>query len=111
MCRIGNSFERILFLVISSKARFKLVFEGKKNIVPNNGICVRKDYATEGLFKPNVTSVNNNNEASSFAYTVDSYDMWHGRLGHVFFSSIKNMMKICLIPKLDFQSKACEVCV
>lgn len=69
-------------------------------------------YATEGLFKLNVTSVNYNIEASSSAYIVDSYDMWHARLGHASCSSsIKNMKKIGLIPKHDFQSKACEVCV
>lgn len=44
-----------------------------------------KDYATEDLFKLNVTSLNNNNGASSFVYIVDSYDMWHARLGHAFF--------------------------
>lgn len=88
------------------------LYLGNTFIVTKNGMFVVKGYATEGLFKLTVTSVNYNNGAPSSAYIVDSHDMQHARLWHAScFSSIKNKMKIGLIPKHDFQSKACEVCV
>lgn len=37
--------------------------------------------------------------------------MWYARLGHVSFSSIKNMMDLRLIPKSELVSKFCEVCI
>lgn len=92
-----------------SKNGFKLVFGQYIYCYKERNFC-GKGYATEGLFKVKVTSVNYNNGASSSAYIVDSYDMQHARLGHAScFSSIKNMMKIGLIPKHDFQSKACAI--
>ena len=44
-----------------------------------------KDYYNQGLFMLNVYDIINNNVSSSSAYIVDSYDIWHGRLGHVNF--------------------------
>lgn len=49
-------------------------------------------------------------ELFSSAYIAASYDTWRARLGHAGFSSIKNMMKIGLMPKHESQLKSCEVC-
>lgn len=49
---------------------------------------------------------------SSFAYTIESLDLWHARLGHVNVDSIKRIKYLNLIPKLfnmDFSKR--EVCV
>ena len=60
----------------------------------------------------NVYDIINNNASSSFAYIVDSCDIWHGRLGHVNFSYMKKMVELSLIPKLSLENhRKCESCV
>lgn len=57
----------------------------------------------------NVNSVGN--KASISVYIIVPSDAWHARLGHVIFSSIKNMMDLRLIPKSELVPKICEVCI
>ena len=47
-----------------------------------------------------------------YAYMVDSYNLWHSRLGHVNSRSLHRMAHLGIIPKfeIDFKKK-CEVCV
>ena len=60
----------------------------------------------------NVSEILNNIASSSSAYIVVSCDVWHGRLGHVNFSYIKNTVELSLIPKLSLENLGkCEVCV
>ena len=57
----------------------------------------------------NVSDIINNNTSSSFAYIVDSCDIWHGRLGHVNFSYMKKMVELSLIPKMSLEKhRKCE---
>ena len=60
-----------------------------------------KGYLSEGLFKLNVMTVmpitNNKNKASS-SYLIESSNIWHGRLGHVSFNTIKRLINLDLIP-------------
>ena len=42
-----------------------------------------------------------NGNASSFAYIVESIDLWHGRLDHVNFVSIKQLKNLHLIPSMN----------
>ena len=74
---------------------------------------VGKGYCNKGLFMLNVYDIINNNASSSFfAYIVDSYDIWHARLGHVNFSYMKKMVELSLIPKLSLKNHGkCESCV
>ena len=58
----------------------------------------------------NVSDIINNNASFSFAYIVDSCDIWHGRLGHVNFSYMKKMGELSLILKPSFEShRKCEL--
>jgi hypothetical protein len=41
-----------------------------------------------------------NKASTSFAYIVESLDLWHGRLGHANVASIKRMKQLSLIPNL-----------
>ena len=71
-----------------------------------------KGYCNKGLFMLNVSDNINNNASSSFAYIVDSCDIWHGRLGHVNFSYMKKTVELSLIPKLSLENHGkCESCV
>ena len=53
--------------------------------------------------------IKNNNNAS--AYIVDSFNLWHARLGHVNKRSIHRMVNLNLLPKFDINMhEKCEVC-
>ena len=72
-----------------SKKGFKLVFKSDKFVLTKSGIYVGKCYLSEGLFKINCIPkiiINENVIASS--YIVESYNVWHARLGHVNFNSM-----------------------
>ena len=67
-----------------SKNGFKLVFESDKFVFMKNGMYVGKRYMTNGMFKMNVMTVKrdfNNNKASTSVYLIESFTLWHDRLG------------------------------
>ena len=52
------------------------------------------------------------NESTSPAYLIECSYLWHNRLGHVNFDSIKRLVSLELIPTLRFESMhKCETCV
>ena len=73
---------------ILSKKGFKLVFEANEFVITKNGVFVGKCYISKGLFKMSVSSVGNKITSSS-AYIILSPELWHARLGHVNYSSLK----------------------
>ena len=45
-------------------------------------------------------------------YIVDSYSLWHARLGHVNYNSVNRMVKLGLMPSnLHDNRDKCEICV
>ena len=79
---------------------FKLVFESDKFVLTKGGTFVGKGYLAEGLFKLNVFAydvANNINKAST--YVIESFNLWHARLGHVNFRSLHRMINLGLLPK------------
>ena len=98
-----------------SKNGFKSVFESKKIVLMKNGMYVGKEHMTNGLFKMNVMTVKgdfNNNKASTSIYLIESFTLWHDRLGHVNNKTLKMLINMNLLPSfsIDFKHK-CEVCV
>ena len=72
-----------------NKAGLKIVLESDKVIITRNNDFVGKGYLSGGLFVLNTVSPAINKISSSSAYLMKSIDIWHGRLGHVNYSSIK----------------------
>ena len=97
---------------ILSKKGFKLVFESDRFILTKAGMYVGKGYLTEGLFKLNVLVTNTmNNNKNTSVYIVDSFVLWHARLGHVNNRSIYRMVNLNLLPKFDINiNNKCEIC-
>ena len=97
---------------ILSKKGFKLVFESDRFILTKAGMYVGKGYLTEGLFKLNVLVTNTmNNKKNTSVYIVDSFVLWHARLGHVNNRSIYRMVNLNLLPKFDVNiHNKCEIC-
>ncbi|GJW01682.1 retrovirus-related pol polyprotein from transposon TNT 1-94 [Tanacetum coccineum] len=67
----------------------------------------------DAMFKLNVMVVKNDiNKMNSSAYLIESSNVWHGRLGHVNFNSMRRLIKFNSIPNFRIDSKyKCETCV
>ena len=74
-----------------NKAGPKLVFDSNKLILSHNGNFVGKGFCHGGLFVLDAECENMNIAITSLAYIVESFDLWHGRLGHVNVATIKRM--------------------
>ena len=70
---------------------------------------VEKGYYNHSLFVLNVAEIINEN-ASSSAYLIDSFDLWHARLGHVSNAQIKKMLQLGLISINNTCMRKCEIC-
>ena len=100
-----------------SKKGFKLVFVSDNFILSKNGMYVGKGYMSNGLFKMNVMTVvppikNINKRSTSSAYMLESSNVWHGRLGHVNYDTLRRLINMECLPnfKIDPNHK-CEICV
>ena len=97
-----------------SKNGFKLVFESDKFVLTKSGMLVGKGYLSDGLFKMNVMTVviTNENKNKSYAYLIESSNVWHGRLGHVKFGTLHKLVNLNLLPKFQIDANyRCETCV
>lgn len=97
-----------------SKNGFKLVFVSDKFVLTKNDMYVGKGYVKDGLFKMNVLTVVSNatiNKTSSSVYILESCNLWHHRLGHANFNSIRKLMNLSLLPNMHFNNGKCETCV
>ncbi|GJV33867.1 retrovirus-related pol polyprotein from transposon TNT 1-94 [Tanacetum coccineum] len=96
-----------------NKFGFRLVFESDKFVLSKNQMYVGKGYAMNGMFKLNVMVAKNEiNKMNYFAYLIESSNVWHARLGHVNFNSLRRLIKFNSIPNCHIDSKyKCETCV
>ena len=100
-----------------SKKGFKLVFVLDNFILTKNGMYVGKGYMSNGLFKMNVMTVvpptkNINNKNTSPAYMLESSNVWHGRLGHVNYDTLRRLINMECLPKFKIDpNHKCEIYV
>ncbi|GAA0140544.1 hypothetical protein LIER_35258 [Lithospermum erythrorhizon] len=101
-----------------NKAGLKPVFEVDKVVLSRSGEFVGKGYLRGGLFLMNVDSFINKNgytstyTAQSSAYSTESLDAWHGRLGHDNIASIKRLRNLSIIHALSTtEFSKCLTCV
>ena len=68
-----------------------------------------------GMWKLNVMTIikSNMNIASTFAYILEfSSNLWHGRLGHVNYNTMRRLINLNHIPTFQINAKhKCETCV
>ncbi|KAA0053505.1 ty1-copia retrotransposon protein [Cucumis melo var. makuwa] len=100
----------LVFGSLLNRAGLKIVLEGDKVVFTKNGDFVGKGYLSNGLFVLNTISMNEN--ASSSAYLIESANLWHGRLGHVNFASIRKLKDLRLINTSEtHETGKCPVCI
>ena len=91
----------LVSIALLGKVGVKVSFESDRIVMTKNNIFVGKGFCKQGLFVLNISEVINGNAYSS-AYLVDSYDIWHARLGHVSNGNIKKMQTLGLINNIDY---------
>ncbi|GAB2286946.1 hypothetical protein Dimus_039799 [Dionaea muscipula] len=99
-----------------SKHGFKLVFEADKVVLSKNGMYIGRGYMSDGMFKLNVLTVipkkDMNNKTSASTYMLESSNVWHGRLGHVNYGSMRRLANMNHIPNFSMDNQyKCEICV
>ncbi|GMI72561.1 hypothetical protein HRI_000925400 [Hibiscus trionum] len=100
----------LVSVALLGKAGIKIFFESDKVILTKSNNFVGKGYCKNGLFVLNVSEIMNVNASSSSAYLIDSYDLWHARLGHLNVSYLKNMQFLGLISSTNNSLQKCETC-
>ena len=93
---------------------FWLVFESDKFVLSKSGMYVKKGYMSDGMWKLNVMTIikSDINKASTFAYILESSNLWHGRLGHVNYDILHRLIDLNHIPTFQIDAKfKCETCV
>ena len=94
-----------------NKHGFRMVFESDKVILSKSGMYVGKGYVSDGLFKLNVITIINKNNKSS-VYMLESSNLWHSRLEHVNYDTLRRLINLDHIPSFQIDSKhKCEICV
>nr|GEW61762.1 Pol polyprotein [Tanacetum cinerariifolium] len=102
LCAMISEGEEDVILKMTSEKELKLtnvlyVLEIRKNLV---------GYAMNGMFKLNVMVVKNEiNKMKSSAYLIESSNVWHGRLRHVNFNSMRLLIKFNSMPNFHIDSK------
>ena len=99
-----------------NKHGFRLVFESDKFVLTKNGVYVGKGYINRGMFKLCVMALkpsDSDNEMNNFStYLLESSNIWHARLGHVNFDTLRRLIKPNHIPHFHIDSKyKCNTCV
>ena len=98
---VPNIRANLVSVALLGKVGVKVSFEFDKIIMTKDNIFVGKEFCNQGLFVLSISEVMKEN-ASSSAYLVDSYDIWHARLGHVSSGYIKKMQTLGLINNIDY---------
>ena len=98
-----------------SKSGFKLVFVADKFVLTKSDVYIGRGYMNEGLFKMNVMTVtpkDNKNKVDSSSYMVESFNIWHNRLGHANYDTLRRLMNLDLLPKYHIDTNhKCQTCV
>ena len=87
------------------KNGIKVLLESENFILTKNGSFVGKGYSCDGMFKLSI------NKITSYAYIIDSFDVWHARLSHLNFRSLKYMSNHGLISCTNDIHEKCEICI
>ncbi|KAL6344924.1 hypothetical protein AAG906_006685 [Vitis piasezkii] len=92
----------------------KNLVSSNKFILSKSGMYVGKGYMSDGMWKLNVMTIikSNMNKASTSTYMLESSNLWHGRLGHVNYDTLRRLINLNHIPTFQINSKhKCETCV
>ena len=87
---VPNIRANLVVAALLGKVGVKVSFESDRIVMTKNNIFMGKTFCNQGLFVLSISKVINGHVSTS-TYLVDSYDIWHARLGHVSSRYIKKM--------------------
>ncbi|GJW75361.1 retrovirus-related pol polyprotein from transposon TNT 1-94 [Tanacetum coccineum] len=99
------------------KSGVKAVIESDKVILSKANVFVGKAYACDGMFKLNINKITSSaylpdcNFISSFNIECSTFNLWHNRLGHINYRTMKDMLKQGIISYNGEHKDKCEICV
>ncbi|GJR99270.1 zinc finger, CCHC-type containing protein [Tanacetum coccineum] len=99
------------------KSGVKAVIKSNKVILSKANVFVGKAYACDGMFKLNINKITSSaylpdcNFISSFNIECSTFNLWHNRLGHINYRTMKDMLKQGIISYNGEHKDKCEICV
>ena len=90
------------------------MFELDKFVLLKSGMYIEKGYMSDGMWKLNVMAIikSNMNKASTSAYILESSNLWHGKLGHVNYITLRRLINLNHISTFQIDAKLqCKACV
>ncbi|PHT44480.1 hypothetical protein CQW23_13638 [Capsicum baccatum] len=101
----------LISVSLLDKNGFKCVTVSRKIVISKGEMCVGKGYLTEGLYKMNLMNVEIN-KISSSSYLLESYDLWHERLGHVNYKkTLRKLINLDVLLNFECNKSKCQTCV
>jgi hypothetical protein len=88
------------------KKGVKAVIESDNQILSKGGVFIGKGYSCDSMYKLSI-----NKTITNSAYIVESSSLWHYRLAHLNYRSLKFISKHSLISYKDDHSTKCEICI
>ncbi|KAF3650371.1 putative protein-like [Capsicum annuum] len=100
----------LISVSLLDKNGFKCVTIYEKIVISKGEMYVEKGYLTEGLCRMNVMTVEINKSSNS-SYLLESYDLWHERLGHVNYKTLRKLINLEVLPNFECNKSKCQTCV
>ena len=103
-----------MFGSLLNSHEFRFVFESNTFVLFKSGMYVGKWYISDGMWKLNIMTIIklDMNKASTFAYILKSSNLWHDRLGHVNYDTLRRLINLNYIPTFQIDAKhKCKTCV
>lgn len=110
--RVLNIQKNLISRYAIVQRNYKLYFESNMVVITNNNIFIGKWFICDGFFKLNLINDSEYNKIDFVALSLVSSNIWHNKLGHVNFNSLKRLMNFNLIPNssINFKNK-CQICM
>lgn len=89
---VPQMMQNIVLGSLLIKHTFCLVFESNKFVLENNGAYIGRGYKCGRMFKLSAMTISSrmkNNNSIASAYMLESFNLQHGRLGHVNYDSLR----------------------
>ncbi|PHT41242.1 hypothetical protein CQW23_20096 [Capsicum baccatum] len=100
----------LISVSLLDKNGFKCVTVSGKIVVSKGEMYVGKGYLEEGLYKMNIMTVEMNKHSNS-SYLLESYNLWHERLGHVNYKTLRKLINLEILQNFECNKSKCQTCV
>ena len=96
-----------MFGSLLNSHEFRFVFESDTFVLSKSGMYVGKWYMSDGMWNLNIMTIIklDINKVSTFAYILESSNLWHDRLGHVNYDTFRRLINLNYIQTFQIDAK------